>query len=170
VPDYETCTSDDQCRNQTCLTGRCAETCRPEILFNPCPEDYACARAVGPAGRPAFNLCQETCQIDSQCRSGERCVWRDVYQGADDHAFVCAKVDPDRRANGVNCKRNDVEGDDQCQGGLCFGCLCTRPCTGPLEDCTDVAPDAVCELEELRYGGQVYQEYVCSSRMGVCGS
>lgn len=164
VEDYEVCTSDDQCRNGTCETGRCAPLCRPARERNPCRNGFACARAVGSGTRPDHNTCQPVCDSDLECSAPQRCVWRDVYQGQDEHGFVCSIPDPGRLENGASCPRNDLAGDDQCASGLCFGCTCTRPCDGANADCSDVGPDAICQEQELRYGGRVFQAFICSRR------
>jgi hypothetical protein len=161
VEDYAPCTSGDQCRNGVCDTGTCSPLCRPSIQTNSCLSDFACARGVGSGSRPAYNACQKTCDTSLDCTQPQECVWRDVYQGGDDHGFVCAKPDPGRLPLGSACPENSAAGDDQCGHGLCFGRICTRACNGPDADCSDVLADGVCSLEELRYGTIVYQSYLC---------
>ncbi|MCC7385450.1 MAG: hypothetical protein IT384_26610 [Deltaproteobacteria bacterium] len=159
-PDFERCTRDEECRNGVCETGLCSPLCRPsldEVSPGSCPVGYRCTRAVGSGQRPAYNTCQPSCRTARECQPSEACVWRDVYQGVDEHMLVCARPEPTRLPLGQSCTR-----DDECQTGLCFCRTCTRPCANLNDDCTDIGAGAVCQQEELRYGlSFVAQLYIC---------
>jgi hypothetical protein len=172
VADYDPCTDDGQCRNGLCETGDCVPTCSGNIGF--CEGDFVCARAIGRVPRVPHNSCQGVCRTSGDCRvPGQRCVWRDVYQHAPTHLYVCSTVDPNRKPLGAACTNNEAPtdldrsgrpqvGDDECQDGLCFGKVCTRPCEGPGSDCSDVGPGFLCNpMQRLIYGDQIFIAPVC---------
>jgi hypothetical protein len=166
VADFMPCTSGDQCRNGLCDTGLCAPLCRPELdLTEECPglTNFLCARAAGPAGEPRHNQCQLVCRIDADCPADQRCVWRDVFEGGDDHHFVCATPAPERTALGQPCSSNTPAGDDECGSGLCLGSppTCTRPCDNDTSDCSDVGPTYACMAFLLHYGNQEFTAQLC---------
>ena len=162
--DGERCTQDDECRNGVCETGRCGLLCRPEASgVRVCPLGKVCAQGVGSSLRPAFNQCQTPCGFDGQCPegTGERCLWRSVYQDAPDHHSVCAVPDTGRLALGAACSGNTIAGDDECQSGLCYGGRCTRLCGGPGTSCADVSATAMCAPTQLIYGVSEFARDVC---------
>lgn len=162
--DGERCGADSECRNGVCEMGRCGQLCRPEASgVRVCPLDKVCARGVGSGLRPPFNQCQSPCTFDDQCPedTGERCVWRSVYQDPSDHHSVCAVPDPGRKALGERCAGNNLAGDDECASGLCFGGRCTRLCGGPGTDCSDVSATATCRQSQLIYGVSEFARDVC---------
>ena len=166
VPDYAACTSGDQCRNGLCETGICAPLCRPPIGADvACRTDFSCVRAIGLSAAPLHNTCQKNCVSNTDCTvAGQRCVWRDVYQGGDEHQFVCTKPGPGRTPLGGACTANTVAGDDECESGLCFEFRCTRPCGGPGSSCDDVGGNLACKTFQLFYGGREFMVDICADR------
>jgi hypothetical protein len=163
------CTADDQCRNGVCESGFCSPLCRPRSA---CPAfdadgtrygDTVCVRAVGDRARPKHNKCHIVCNTASQCPNDLACVWRDVFQGGDSHEFVCAVLDPERKDLGAACTDNQPDGgDDECQHGLCYGNVCTRPCGGFGADCQDVGSNFTCQLRDLFYGPASFSGFICA--------
>ncbi|MFO0725056.1 MAG: hypothetical protein U1E65_14850 [Myxococcota bacterium] len=171
VPDFGNCTEDTQCRNGVCDVGRCSPLCRPPLGGVPtCPQGDACVRGVGNGTRPGYNVCQSLCTRPADCTApGTACVWRDVFGGSEDHGFVCAVPPTGRKGLGQDCQRVGNLGDETCGSGLCYDSFCTRPCPAANADCSDVAPDAKCCLQQLRYGIKEYSAYVCVRGGSTCG-
>lgn len=165
VNDYQPCQSGDQCENGVCEAGFCAPFCRPQAGaddIDPCPDNRICARAFGDLSAPKHNVCQLPCESQGACGEGEGCVWRDVFQGGDQHASVCSTLDSERLPLGAQCPNNiPDDGDNMCQFGLCFDRVCTRVCGGPGSSCADVGPDFVCESTVLLYGSLEFLQNVC---------
>ncbi|MBI4820116.1 MAG: hypothetical protein HY791_27825 [Deltaproteobacteria bacterium] len=158
--DFEACTSNSDCRNGDCATGSCSPFCRADLPGS-CPSGFACARSIGRDAAPAHNQCQPRCSLDSDCEADRDCVWRPVYQGADEHVLVCAKPGPNRLPLGAVCPDNTPEGDDACASGLCYERRCTRPCTSVGIDCPDV-PGSRCVRRQLYYGPREFEMLVCA--------
>ena len=171
IPDYSRCMQDSDCRNGVCEVGRCSPLCRPALSgVRTCPNDSACARGVGNGTRPGYNVCQLGCEEPRDCTAPDQCVWRDVFGGSEDHAFVCAIPPTQLRSLGESCARGAPGmGDESCGSGLCYDRFCTRPCTAVGADCSDVAPGAKCCLQQLRYGAKEYSHYVCVRPESTCG-
>jgi hypothetical protein len=162
VADFAACTDPSQCANGLCETGTCSPLCRFDAPD--CPSDLLCTRAVGPSTRPPHNACQLPCKTDADCAAitGQSCVFRDVYQGGDLHAFVCSFPGPDRKKNGSACSGNDPMGDDECAFGLCYGHVCTRSCSGPADACADVGNGFTCASQvQLIYGVLQVTAQIC---------
>jgi hypothetical protein len=162
VRDFELCTAGTECRNGACETGRCSPHCRPFGRDATCTVDFTCARAVGSRASPAHNSCQKLCDTSRACAGNQRCVWRDVYQGGNFHAFVCSTPGPGRLPLGAACSGNNAAGDDECADGLCYEFRCTRPCGGPGADCSDVGAGLECDMHQLIYGEQQFQVAICA--------
>lgn len=165
--EFSTCTSDAECRNGLCASGRCRPTCRfgsevcPIQLVDSMERRTSCARNVTSEARPGHNLCQLDCETGA-CPSGTECVWRDVEgTGGVQHHFVCAELPQGRLPLGSTCPSNRVEDDLMCQHGLCFDFTCTRRCGGPGANCSDVGPDFECVETMLFYGSSQFRNFIC---------
>lgn len=172
---YVMCTEDDDCTNGVCNAGFCAPLCIPSALGidercvdatnivdrtgdiavsrpDGTPFPIRCARQVLGGGRPVHSACQALCTDDQDCAPlGNRCVWRLTGIDTVAHLAVCAEPDPNLLPDGADCPSNFIEGDAQCQSGLCFRNKCTRFCTGAADDCSDIAEGAQCVNGDLSY-------------------
>ncbi|MBI2376312.1 MAG: hypothetical protein HYV07_20120 [Deltaproteobacteria bacterium] len=161
VDSFEVCGAGSDCRNGDCSTGICSPFCRPDRA-EVCEPGFACAQAVGNDSAPAHNLCQPRCQTAADCAASFSCVWRPVYQGFDEHVFVCARPASGRLPLGAVCPDNTPSGDDACESGLCYERRCTRPCGAAGADCSDVSGTS-CLRQQLYYGQREFQVFVCST-------
>ena len=174
VPDFEVCSRDDECTNGLCEAGICAPMCRPfdtDICRSVVGADGRsvetfCAEGIGPVDRPRHNLCQKICAISgAPCTSEEICAWRPVFQAGDEtRMFVCTRPDLNRKPLGAPCSGNDLEGDNECQHGLCFGGVCSRICRRGADDCaSDLGPGFVCQARDIIYRVFTFSTDICVS-------
>ena len=143
-----------QCLDDQCAEGRCVDEA---FCDRPCDDDDDCLEALdGPVGaafacvrpgdgpgvcRPGTN---DPCVHDDECGVvGELCVVDDV-RGSGEAFVTCQTRVKCALAAGQAC--DQAPGDDEvthCQGRLCIGGRCTKPCAGgddcllPYDRCDD---------------------------------
>jgi len=172
---YAPCNDGSECPNGICNGGFCSPACRDGAFENDCPTrrrirgeqvELACAAQVL-TGRPSHGACQAVCFDPRDCPAGTACAWRRILPSPTLHVGVCTELDLERRPLGSECGPSlRVEGDAQCQHGLCFQNVCTRLCGGGGADCSDVGPDFRCQSRRFTY--QVPGAEPVPYNTGVC--
>jgi hypothetical protein len=164
----DTCTSGVECPNGDCSSGQCLPFCQAGNLVDCSGPDEYCAIAAGPRDQPIHNACMQLCDNPGDCTAPQVCLWRSAYFGPGAsrngtvYVPVCSLPGPERLPLGAACSGNDLEGDDECAYGLCFGNVCTQLCSGAGSDCGAVGPEFVCLSTVLRYIPNVFEEFICA--------